>query len=157
MNAYNWMISATTPAENDDSKYTLQEYVQYEISDSLDALSFFNANEFENTDANTPEYCKTPKAYLTNCLERFKYYDLIYQNLNNFEIYYQIIAEKGQDDILEFLCVNPKHKTYLFLDIYLYNKGDQIAATRLTTSKFDAKVQDLKQAGYQLIDPAFEE
>lgn len=157
MNTYNWMISAAAQDETNDAKYTLQEYIQYEISDTLDALSFFDETDFENIDADTPKSYQSPKAYLIDCLERFKYYDSIYQNLNNFEIYYQIISEKGQDDILEFLCLNHSNKTYLFLDIDIYSKGDQIAATRLTATELDTKVQDLKKSGYQLIEPNFEE
>jgi|GEM_PF-2572559 len=158
MNAYNWLISANTQTEPNDEKYTLQEYLQFEISNTLDTLSFFTESEFEDTNKTTPDFLKNPKAYLNNCLAAFKYYDMIYQNLSNFEIYYQIITEKGQDPVLEFLCVDTHSKTYLFFDeSKIYTKGDQVDGTQLTAAKLSAKIKDLKESGYQLIDPTFEE
>ncbi len=157
MNAYNWIISSGNDYEKDNDKYTLEEYVQYEISNTLDILSFFNEDDFKDINYEVPEFCKTAQAYLKNCLGRFQYYDLIYQNLNNLVVYYQIIHEKKHDDELEFLCVNEKEKTYLFFDVNIYSAGDQIDGQQLTEAKFNTQIQTLKAAGYTVIAQSYEE
>ena len=158
MNTYNWIISASDGAEKANEKYTLKEYVEYNISNDLDTLSFFDEDDFKDIDFNAPEFCKNTKSYLNNFVARFKFYDLIYQNLNNLEIYYQIIREKGKPDELEFLCVNHQNKTYLFFDeFHIYSRGDQIEGKQLTETKFSTKIQELKQTGYSIIEQDFED
>ena len=158
MNAYNWLICFG----GDSNTNTLKKYIECQFCGELTALTFIDEYNFEKVKPDAPAYFKSPQAYLHYYLERLRFYDLIYQNLNNFEVYYHVTL--GEDcrvkffrkDTIKFLCVNPQNKTYLFYNFIDSTEGAKIDATQLTDAELDAKVQLLKQLGYHLIAPNFE-
>ena len=144
-NAYNWIIMATLHEKCVESGETpnFKEYIEYEISDSLDGLSFFDESDIDD-DINS---------YFNDVLKEFKYYDNIYKEYENLEIYCkeQKIIDYHYENLV-FLCVNRVKKVYfIFNDINISAPSDKVNEKQISEDEFVTTVSELNKIGYNEI------
>lgn len=143
-NAYNWIIMATTHNKiiEDNDTADFKEYIEYEISDWLDGLSFFDETDTDE-DINS---------YFEKLIAELKDYDYILRTYDKLKIYCkeQKVIAKNTYENLVFLCINPEEKFYfIFDDININYQRDDVDENRLTEEKFAEKIKALKDSGYK--------
>lgn len=134
-NAYDWIIMAGFKSVKNSAGITFREWLEWEISDFLDSLSFFDAS-YSWYDADDYE-------------KGFKRIDAIYKNSDDWNCFFSPAAvTHGYDDV-DMLLVNRKTKKFIKTcseSDCVDGKGDM---KKLKSDEMKKEIAKLKAAGYR--------
>lgn len=141
--AYMWILNATprkVAARVDDEEvwfYNFAEFIEDEILDCLDSLSFFN-NFCENGTGDVKGYERT-----------FKYYNKIFSTLDDWKVFYRIGKDAFAQKFICFLAVNKKQQKFakLFCENANY-KSISKKEKPLKAKEMEQKIKELKAEGF---------
>ena len=132
-NAYNWIIMSGFKISSQNKKNGVKEIVVDEISEWLDALSFF---ETDNED------CFEMERYTAV----FSTLDRVYKNANEWAV--KCVHDDYDSETKRILLFNANSKAYLEIQRDCYD--DYAVDGQLLKDKdaFDKALKDLKESGY---------
>lgn len=136
MNAYNWIIMGGFKIKAKDNSITFKQWLEWEIGDWLDSLSFFD----DSDDWYDLEDYKNSFAVL----------DKIYQNCNDWDRVFAHTDEWGDnDDDVVVLAYNKKSKEF----VKIYDDLDccrlDVKFQKVELDELEKKIKQLKDNGYQ--------
>ena len=136
MNAFNWIIMGGFKIKPKDNSITFKEWLEWEICDWLDSLSFFDASE----DWYHLEDYKTAFAVL----------DKIYRNSNDWDRVFAHTDEWGDnDDDVLVLAYNNKLHEFVKLYAELNYLELDVKIPRVEFNEIEKKIQKLQEKGYR--------
>jgi len=139
MNAYNWIIMGGFKIETKDDLVTFKKWIQLEISDWLDSLSFFD--DFDDF-YNLGDYKKS-----------FAVLDIIYRNCFDWDCVFAHTDELGdnEDDVV-VLVSNSKSKQFVKIHGQLDYLNEELKFPRLELDQLEKEIDQLKENGYQELE-----
>lgn len=134
-NAYNWIIMASE--WKNENTFAFKQYIQSEISEMLDSLSFFDEIE--------KEYYN-----LKSFKRDFIFLDDVYNHLDDYDVYFRpLTGEYFYDHDVNIVAVNRKTKKFIkFNYAVLKHEDSNINAEELDIHKMTKMVKELKSQGY---------
>lgn len=137
MNAYNWIIMGGFKIEPKDNSFTFEEWLEWEICDWLDSLSFFDVSR----ECYNLEDYKNSLAVL----------DKIYRNANDWDRVFAHTDEYNEDDVV-VLAYNKKSKE--FVKIYGELEAScldclDVKFQKIELDELEKQVEILRKTGYQ--------
>lgn len=136
MTAYCWIIMGGFKTEYKNREITFQEWIEWEIADRLDSLSFFDDSyDWYNLD----EYKNS-----------FTTIDKIYQTISEWKRVFAHTDEWGdnEDDVV-FLVHNDKTKEFVKIDGELDYLNKKVDIDRIEFDELEKQIEQLKKEGYQ--------
>lgn len=142
MNAYDWIVSGGFKVESKENVISFKKWLQWEISEWLDSLSFFDDSEdFYNLDKYKNVFTVLDKVYRT-CDE----WEIVFAHTEEF--YDAEVDEEGLKDVV-VLASNSKMKEFVKiygeLDYYTY----KVQFARVELDALEKEVSRLKEEGYE--------
>ena len=136
MNAYDWIIMGGFKIKTKDNSITFKKWLEWEISDWLDSLSFFDdSDDWYN---------------LEDYKNSFAVLDKIYQNRGDWDRVFAHTDEWGDnDDDVLVLAYNEKLNEFVKLYAHLDYLQLDVKIPRVELDEIEKKIQKLQEKGYQ--------
>lgn len=136
MCAYNWIIMARFKIDPNDNSITFKEWLEWEMSDWLDSLSFFDdSDDWYNLE----EYKNT-----------FAILDKIYRNSNDWDRVFAHTDEWGDnDDDVVVLAYHKKNKEFVKMYAQLDYCHLNVKFQRVELDELENRMEKLRKIGYQ--------
>ena len=136
MNAYDWIIMAGFKTEPKNKEITFQDWVEWEISDLLDSLAFFDdSDDWYNLD----DYKNS-----------FIALDKVYKNINNWKCVFAHTDEWGDnDDDVVLLVVNDKTKEFVKMYGELDYLNEKVKIDKVELDELEKEIELLKKQGFE--------
>lgn len=135
MNAYNWIIMGGFKIEASDNSITLKEWLEWEICDWLDSLSFFDDSEewFE----------------LDKYKKAFTVLSKVYCNIKDWDSVFSSAEDRYDEGDVVVLVYNEKTKEF----VKIYGELDyyrlDVKFQRVELKELEKQIEQLKDSGYQ--------
>lgn len=136
MNAYDWIIMGGFKLEAKDNSITFKKWLEWEITDWLDSLSFFDETEelFE----------------LEDYKNAFAVLDRIYQNRGDWDRVFAHTDEWGDnDDDVLVLAYNSKSNEFVKLYAHLDYLQLDVKIPIVEFDEIEKKIEKLQEKGYR--------
>lgn len=135
MHAYNWIIMAGFKTESENKEFSFHDWVEWEISNWLDGLTWFD----DSTDEfNIEEYKNS-----------FIIINKIYENLNDWDCLLAHTDECGElEDIVALLAINYKAKEFVKMYGDLSYLDEDVEIEKMEFDELKKKIEQLKLQGF---------
>ena len=142
MNAYNWIIMAGFKTESENKEFSFHDWVEWEISNWLDGLTWFD----DSTDEFNIEDYKSS----------FIIINKIYENLNDWDC---LLAHtdkwEDQEEIVFLLAINYKAKEFVKMDGDLSYLDEDVEIEKMEFDELKKKIEQLKLQGFSELKYGF--
>lgn len=136
---YNWLIMGYFEPVTKDNAVTFKKWLEWEICDWLDSLSFFDdSDDWYN---------------LEDYKNSFAVLDKIYRNSNDWDRVFAHTDERGDNDNdIVVLAYHKKNKEF----VKIYSELDycrlDVKFQRIELDELEKQMEELKEKGYQQLD-----
>lgn len=141
-NAYNWIIRAGFKTFDENAPITFREWVIWEISDLLDASSFFDSSYKE--------------LGIGKFKKSFRLIDEIYRNIGDWDCVFSHTGMFGdnEDDVV-LLIVNHKAKEFVKIYSNIDYLNEKVDIKMLEPDESEKVISVLKSSGYRKLKYGF--
>ncbi len=135
MDAYNWIIMAGFKIESKNNEFSFQDWVEWEISDWLDSLSFFDDSDDW---FNIEDYKNS-----------FIIIDKIYKSINDWKCLFAHTDEwRDNEDVVVLLTINYKTKEFVKMYADLGYLNEDVKVEKMELDELKKKIEQLKSQGF---------